>query len=177
MLKSDLILLAIDEAKKALLDPFLIQAIITAESNWDPSTIRCEINVLPVVDAILKAVPLDVFRYTISPRDFANQNGISLNTEITLQKSSFGLMQLMGHNFREFGYAGLLTKTFDPEINLMFGCKFFKARCDKYEVIDDKVASYNAGTPKKTVDGKYTNQDYVNKVVGLYNRLSRGSPV
>lgn len=167
MSKSSLMQLASDEAKAIGLDPLLIQAIITAESEWDPDVMRSEINVLPVA----LSSPVDVLRYTITPKEFAKQNNISVNTEVILQKSSFGLMQLMGHNFREFGFGGLLTKTFDPEINLMFGCKFFKERCDKYAKLEDKIASYNAGSPRKTAAGTYTNQPYVDKVLGLYKQL------
>ena len=153
--------MSIDELKQVVLytadkyhvDANLIKAIITIESNWQPYAFRYEVN----------------YQYLVNVVECASKSGISTNSETILQKSSFGLMQLMGANFRSLGYLDLLTKCFDPQINIDYGCKHFKETCDKYPIITDKIAAYNAGSPKKNAAGLYLNQDYVTKVLCVYD--------
>lgn len=156
------------------LDKNLIKAIITVESNWVPDTYRCEINVIPAIPGTSSIVQ-DALKYTITPRDFASNLGISINSEVVLQKSSYGLMQLMGFNFRALGFTKILTKCFDPEINTEYGLNFFIKNCDKYHDLNDKIASYNSGSPKRLATGAYINQQYVDKVLIYYNLLLKDS--
>jgi soluble lytic murein transglycosylase-like protein len=141
------------------LDYDLLQAIISTESSWITSATRYE----PSQD-----------KYLVTPDIFAKLNSIDVDKEITLQKTSFGLAQLMGYNFRDLGFKDSLEQTFDPAINIKYMCLFFKRRCNKYPKLEDKIASYNAGSPRLDSTGKYVNQGYVDKVMGFYNKILKG---
>jgi hypothetical protein len=149
------------EAKALGLDPLLLNAIICMESSWRDWVSRYE----PTQG-----------KYVLTPQIFAI-NGVSIDTEIYLQKTSFGLCQLMGYNFRAFGYAGSLLQTYDPTINLKYFAMFFKKRCDKYPKLEDKIASYNAGSPVYNISGQYINQSYVDTVLGYYRSLMKAPTV
>lgn len=137
-------------------DAKLLQAIISVESSWNTWVCRFE----PTTD-----------KYVITADIFAKKNVLSVDSETVLQKTSFGLSQVMGFNYRALGFTGLLPQMFDPSLNVKYMALFFKKRCDKYEILEHKIASYNAGSPRKGADGKYVNQVYVDKVMGFYKQL------
>lgn len=86
--------------------------------------------------------------------------------------TSWGLMQLMGQVARERGFDGEFEELFDPEIALEWSLKHLKHFIEKYEPnLDDAIASYNAGSPRKGKDGKYVNQEYVSKVHKYQNQI------
>lgn len=134
-------------------DIALLKSFITIESNWDPSVVRYE----------------PTFKYLLSPITYAQRNMISLETEKQLQHFSYGLFQVMGCVIRELGFNDNLTKTLDPEKNIELGITYFMKRCKKYPDLKDQIAAYNAGSPRRSKSGEYTNQGYVNKVFATYN--------
>lgn len=150
--------LLLNECTEAGLDYKLMKAIISTESSWIPTAKRYE----PTTG-----------RYVISADVFAKQNDMPIPVETTQQMTSFGLGQVMGFNIRAMGYGGPLTDLYNPELNVQYLVKFFKKRCDKYKTLEDKIASYNGGSPQYGLDGKLTLklQQYVNKVMGFYNQL------
>jgi soluble lytic murein transglycosylase-like protein len=82
---------------------------------------------------------------------------------------SWGLMQIMGSVARQYGFKGNLSSLTEPEINIEIGCKHFVS---KYSVEPkDMISAYNAGSPKKTPEGLYVNQGYVDKVCAAWTRL------
>ena len=136
-------------------DIILLKAHIQVESNWNEYAVRYEPS----------------FPYLFSPQVFAKKNGISLDTETTMQKISWGLFQVMGCVIREMGYEDALPKCLDPAKNMEMGIKYYLKRCKKFPDITDRIAAYNAGSPKRTKDGKeYINQKYVSRVLGQYHR-------
>jgi soluble lytic murein transglycosylase-like protein len=140
------------ECKRRRLDPHLIAAIIAVESSWNPWAVRYEPD----------------FRYFDSPAKWAKFNHITVDTEIQLQKQSFGLMQIMGGSARSIGFTGPLTMLLDPVGNVVWGCEFFEKRCSLYSTRESQIAAYNAGTPRYDSTGKFINQAYVEKVKLAY---------
>ena len=82
-------------------------------------------------------------------------------------------MQIMGAVARERGFRGWLTELCDPQANLEWGCKHLRWMIDHNNAYglpdyrikpEDLAAAWNAGKAR-FVDGKYTNQSYVDRVV------------
>ena len=128
----------------------VIMGIIETESSFNPYAARYEPH----------------YRWLVTPEKFFRNYTTNPETEVILQKTSLGLMQLMGANFRKLGYTRPLTAVFeDVDAQIRYGIKFFLNLCKKYESISAAVAAYNAGSPRKTQTGRYVNQAYVDKVL------------
>lgn len=131
------------------IDPTLVASVIMVESSGRPAAIRFEKN----------------FRWTLHIHHFADMNNITHDTELMLQKSSFGLMQVMGAVARELGYQKNLSKLIEPKMGIEYGCKKLRQLFDKHgSKLDDVIASYNAGSPRFDENGEYVNARYVKKV-------------
>ena len=131
------------------LDEKLLQAICTVESSLDPYAVRYE----------------PAYKYTVSPREWASQMRLSVETEEVLQKTSYGLAQIMGGVMREYGFSGKLqTCLLNPKIPLTYSAKHLKNYLRRYGSEVEAIASYNAGSPRKTPGGMFVNQTYVDKV-------------
>jgi soluble lytic murein transglycosylase-like protein len=133
------------------LDQALLEAIIEAESAWNPNAMRFELS----------------FPYIENPKLYARRNKITPKTEHYLQKFSWGLCQIMGCTARGLGYMGPLVQLIDPEINLQMMAKYVLDRCMKYPFVDKQIAAYNAGSVQLTETGQFINQNYVDKVLKI----------
>lgn len=146
--------LTIETAKKFDLPPELVAAIIMTESDGIPTATRFE-------PGFLKRYILQI---------------PGLSTEVRRARStSWGLMQVMGEVARGYGYKGLYKDLCRPELGLYYGCLHLsnlKARYfDKWDW-PGVIAAYNAGSPR-TKDGKFVNQDYVNKVYRYWRKYDQ----
>ncbi len=140
------------------IDPDLAIAFSQAESHFDEYAVRYEPN----------------WRLFIGIELYAARNRISQDTEKVLQACSLGMMQVMGTVARELGFKDNLLMLTRPELGIKFGCFKIQELMKKYVRLDDLIAAYNAGTPKKLPDGiAYTNQQYVNKVREIYDGRKR----
>lgn len=147
--KETLLALAVKKAEEHGLDHELVLAFCEVESGYNPYAIRYEPE----------------WHYTKLPAGYALRLGITMATENVLQSCSFGLMQVMGTKFRELGFTDHLTKIIaEPELQLEYGCKIIKNLIELYDNLDDAIAAYNAGSPRKEANGKYSNQQYVDKI-------------
>lgn len=138
-------------AEEFRLDANLIRAVCLHESMGNPWAMRVE-----------QAPHLD--KYLVAPRTFAERLILSYFTEYTAQRSSWGLMQVMGFKARELGYMGHLSMLCDPAIGLFYGCKNLRQLFDRYGDESDVIAAYNRGSVGKTEGGMYINQVYVDSV-------------
>lgn len=139
------------EAQARQLPESIVLAIVEVESNFNPFAVRYEPH----------------YRYAkviqgLKPHD------CSIETEIMLQKTSFGLFQIMGGTARYMGFNGWLTKLLIPTINVRYGVLWLSKLYKKYAVeygLDGVIAAYNAGSPRKKEDGSFVNQKYVDEVL------------
>lgn len=142
----------------------LVAAIVTVESTWNPFAYRFE-------PKLHKRVVQDVTLNTalaMKIAALARAQRFSPDSEVVLQCSSFGLMQILGSTARGEGFDGYLPELFQPEIGLEWGIKhlqLLQARKGYSET--DAIAAYNYGHVKKLADGSYANQDYVSKVLAV----------
>lgn len=140
-------------ARKAGVDPVLLTAIVAVESDFDPWAVRFEKD----------------YAYSTIPNKFAENNRISLVTEITCQKMSWGLCQIMGGTLRFLGFGGPLAQMVDPGLNLQYACKYILKLGNQYPHYTDMISAYNAGSLRKE-DGEYVNAEYVKKVLAEMDR-------
>lgn len=149
-------LVHIHEACRLLkIDPALAIAIIRVESAGVTYRSRYE----------------PAFRNTFYISKYSDILGISFATEEIAQKTSHGLMQVMGAVAREMGYADYLTRLYEPALGCYWGCYKLKILLDKYQDLWKAVASYNAGSVN--LDGSPKNLPYVNKVKRYYHDMRK----
>jgi len=83
-------------------------------------------------------------------------------------KVSVGLGQILfPDTARALGYAGNQGGLYDPETNIMLMCKLINDIKKRYSSLSDIVSSYNSGRIEY-VNGLYSNQEYVNRVLRYY---------
>lgn len=115
------------------------------------------------------------FKYLYHPRTYAEKLGITVETEEVMQKTSIGLMQMMGAVARESGFSGHLPELYNIERNIKYGCIALKKHYQKYGNIIDGVAAYNAGSVRKTKGGLYVNEKHVDRFGGWLRKIESAS--
>jgi hypothetical protein len=137
--KEYLVNLATSIASGMGLYPIIILAICERESSWQPWVTRFE--------------PAFKIKY-IDPMKLPEPESI-------LRATSFGLMQILGQSAREMGYTGNLQELLDPEINLIYGCRWFEKKMVQGSgVLADALQDYNGGG----------NPNYATEVLELANK-------
>lgn len=133
--------------KRHRVDPKVIAAMITIESEWNPTAIRYEPG----------------FKYLFAVEDHARALRITADTEATCQKCSVGLGQLMVGTARWLGFGGPMATLFEPHVNVDYTCRYYARLSERYAAVSDRVAAYNAGSVRRTAIGTYVNQGHVEK--------------
>lgn len=90
--------------------------------------------------------------------------------ESVQQRTAWGLMQVMGLTARGLGFEGWLSELVEPELNIRLGITYLsqlKTRFYETHGIDGVIAAYRKGTPRRTTEGKFTCQGYVDRVKTL----------
>jgi len=131
----------------------ILRALIQVESGGDPWAARYEPD------------------YRWGVLEGARPLNCTMDTEDVFQKTSWGLAQIMGAVARECGFRGWLSKLLDPETNIEWALKHL---CQLGQRLgwneQDMVSAWNQGSPRRTPDGQYKNQHYVNCVVALMRK-------
>lgn len=106
------------------------------------------------------------------PDDFYALPNVPVDAEWWGQQMSWGLMQVMGGVAREQGFRGdfLNELSVYPRIGLTCGCRYLAGRYAKYGNWPDAIAAYNAGSARRSPDGRYDNQSYVDDVTEAWTR-------
>ena len=136
----------------------LLAAIVQVESGGNPWAMRYESGYRWLWDVLRKAPyqPGD---------DFPSPRGVSSDSERIGQKTSWGLMQIMGAVARERGFDGpFLSKLCDPAINMKFGCMHLVGYYRRHGSWEAAAASYNAGSPRRNKEGQWINQIYIDRL-------------
>jgi soluble lytic murein transglycosylase-like protein len=133
-------------------DPYLVLAVARVESNVNP-------------DAVLTLITI-------------NEDGTRVD------KSSYGLMQLLPSTARMLGFTGTIKELMKWETNLFYSITYLEQLAEKYDqCIPDMLAAYNAGsvficktgfvkaTGKPCKKGRFTNQQYVDKILVEYKKI------
>lgn len=150
--------LPLDEIKKAAkrhgIDPVLVATIVKVESGGNPLAARYEPG----------------FRWTTAVNQWANTLGITPNTELVLQSTSMGVMQIMGATARDLSFSGHLSELYKVDVGLEWGCQYLKKKLFSYSDPADVYAAYNAGDVRKT-NGLYDNQRAVDNFMTYYRQV------
>ncbi len=137
------------------ISPKLVAALVSVESSGNTKATRYESH----------------YRYILDADQHAKLNGISMDTEIFQQKTSWGLMQIMGGVAREHGFNGPLVDLCDPKTGLYYGVMHLNKFMQKYDTLEEALSSYNQGGPYTKWDGTFKNQKYVDKIIDRYKYL------
>lgn len=133
-------------ARELQIAPIVLECFAEIETGWLADATRFE----------------PAWNYLLTPELFAKKLGISLATEIQLQKFSWGPLQIMGSVARELGFDGNLPGLIYPELGLKFGGLQVLRMMKVHKLTTDMVSSYNQGHPVRDLEsGKYLNQGYV----------------
>lgn len=126
----------------------LILALIEQESSGNMYATRYEKN----------------YKWLYEPAHYATFN-IGLAFEIEQQKTSFGLLQVMGAVAREHGFRmAYLSGLLEPNIGLSYGVLHLLNMHNRWSRLENYVSAYNQGSPRKK-NGVYANQAYVDSVL------------
>jgi len=129
-------------------DPALVAALITVESSWNPYAVRYEPG----------------YQWLYQPEKHAKRHGVTYDTEVALQRVSWGLLQVLGATARELGFNLPLPALCEPQLGIEYGIRYLVGLKRNYMQRDDLIAAYNAGSARKNAEGQYVNQRYVDKV-------------
>ena len=176
---NELELLAREAAGRYGLDPRLICALCEVESSWIPWAARHEAGYRWLYEFDPEKGGTD--KYTITDlrqnrwrpaiHIGTNPAGSTMPTELIMQQTSWGLLQIMGATARERGFRSWLTELCDPQVNLEWGCKHLRWMIDHNNAYglpdfrikpEDLAAAWNWGS-RVVADGKYANEDYVRR--------------
>lgn len=156
------------------IDPALVAAIVTVESGGRTWSTRHEPDFLRPRDEKGEprrdkdGNPLESPALVAQAERFARATGVSFVTELVHEKTSWGLLQVMGCVARELGFRGHLPELCQPEVGLELGCAYLRklARTDAWVTFSGELAAkYNGGPGVgKTDDGRWTNESYVRQV-------------
>lgn len=143
------------------LEPELVAAFISVESSFNPFAVKYEKN----------------FKYTrIDYKDLARMARVDEEAELNFERMSLGIMQVMGATVRDMGYRGNLSNMFNVQTGLHWGCTYLSKLMTRHTNLESVISAYNAGTPRK-IGGRFTNQDYVDKVMIKYKELKQKNVV
>jgi hypothetical protein len=142
------------------IDPAILKAIITQESNWNRYAIRYEPE----------------WTYLLNPEHYAALLHITVATEKETQKMSWGLGQLMGSVLRELGHEGSMGEALDSETNLAYVCRKIEELQKKTQGPQELFACYNGGMEAllQNKEGKFRNQSYVDSCMNYFEAMKHG---
>jgi len=154
------------------LEPAVLAALVWKESAGDTHAIRFEPHYRWLWDVYewkpFRRLTSEEAGRSAPPTDFQGPTGASDATEWAMQRTSWGLCQVMGAVARERGFKGtFLSQLCEPEIGVEYGAMHLALLLRKWE-LSDALSAYNAGNPTETNEATYVRP--VLKQAGLYRR-------
>lgn len=121
------------------------------------------------------------YKYIFRVSEFANLCHCTPETMLFMQKTSWGLCQVMGavayeHDLHKeyVWHRRWPTALTNPAIGLKYGCLHLKLKYEKYGPDPKKVyAAYNAGSPRYKANGNFVNQASVDRFFRFYSELPK----
>lgn len=137
-------------SNKFKLEPKLVESIIQTESSFNRFAVRYEPR----------------YRWTYSVKELASLICCTRETMESMQKTSWGLFQIMGAVAYEIGLRTWATKLIDPEFNIMYGCEFLNRIITSKGLVNprDIYDVYNSGR----VDRDDSNEKNVDRFMKIY---------
>lgn len=139
-----------------------------APSSWD-AVIRARAQGDPHVLALTKAI--------IAHESEWNPNAVNP------ADPSYGLMQIL-HGPGGPYPSVTVQQLRDPVTNIELGMDFLLYQLGRYPLLEDAIAAYNAGTPRRNAAGLYVNstgstqvQDYVDDVLMYFDWYQANDPL
>ena len=148
-------------ARKYAMPIDLLRAIVHTESAGNPWALRYEPGYRWLWD-VRESRP-----YKGDPQRLPTPSFVSADTELIGQKTSWGLMQVMGAVAREHGFRGrYLSVLCDPEYGLEYGCRHLRHLHERFgaQGWEAVAAAFNAGSPRRREDGAWINQAYIDRI-------------
>ncbi|MFZ5426468.1 MAG: transglycosylase SLT domain-containing protein [Thermodesulfobacteriota bacterium] len=148
-------------------------ALVEVESGFDPDSVRAEPRYKYLwnvkTNRPFRRISDEELASCSAPKDFPSTPGVSRDTEFLLQKTSWGLGQLMGANARALGFKGKFFTRLcsDPAEGLRLAFLHLSNIARPYLPStgwQGVMAAYNAGSPRRAADGSWANQEYVDKI-------------
>jgi len=127
----------------------VVRAVIATESSYQPWALRYEPH--------LKKTTW----YTNAVPDEQKSNDYAY--------FSMGLMQVLYGVAVDLGFKGTPFELMDPTNSIQYGCKHLANLKRRWPDITDYISAYNQGSPRKTEEGLYQNQAYVEKVMAQFS--------
>lgn len=149
-----------DSAEQLSISPDIVTSFILVESNGNPWAVRYERNYEWICEVSTMATLLET----------------TYDTALMMQRSSYGLTQIMGAVAWQMGHRGWSTELLNPETNLTYFVKYLSKLIKKQSLTDplDMYAAWNSGSVKK-IDGKYANYRQVANFRRIYEEVTRGA--
>lgn len=113
------------------------------------------------------------WKYWVDPERYANELHCTSETERMGQATSYGYMQIMGSVARELGFTDWFGKLYQADYNVSLGAAHLARLIYRYKEPRDVISAYNAGSPRKTPDGRLVNSAYVDGVMKFYWSLKQ----
>lgn len=105
------------------------------------------------------------YKYLCNTPVFAKLMSWTPATEESLQKFSWGLMQIMLATARDLGFDKHPTVLLQPDQNVGWSCLYLSRLFAKYKSWSDTISAYNYGhVAKELLTNRYKNQKYVDGV-------------
>ena len=152
-----------DAAQRYGVPPQLFHAIVQVESSGLAYATRYEPGYRWLWD-VREGRP-----YQGDPNNLPSKSRFCTSaTELVGQRTSWGLVQIMGATARELGFQGpFLAELLDLKCNTNYGAMYlnrlYRRFADEGEWEAVAVA-YNAGSPRRDHHGRWVNQQYVDRL-------------
>lgn len=132
----------------------LLQSVCLVESGMNPYAIRFEPG----------------WKYFKDHEIKAKQFNTTIDTMRMMYATSFGLCQVMGAVYYDFGGTGFATQLIDPEVNISYASRILKKIYSNHPSFSETYAIYNAGKLSYNSKGELVNKKNVDRFNDIVSR-------